>query len=794
MALSAISLPPSVTKIGFCAFDPSVQLTSFGGTPANMDLVVLSGTKSTYQSNGWSGFNIVEVTGSGAFKITSGQLRGEVVIPSYINGRAITELAADAFKNQTSITRVDFGSVTSISEGAFSGCSNLENVIFMSMEEALDAPDHVASFTNATYSPERCLDVELFAGITYTFKFKYSGLTVWQERNFYTALGVGENGWESEIYTKKTYEFSHGTGWMTFTPTEAQLAGSNKLWCRFIQTSEATTVSVSISDVELYAGVRDIHLNAFTNCPKLESPGLSYQLQNNAYQVTGIGGWAALYYAFSRTLFIPSSHNGLPVSGIAADAFAQDDVMRWLFIQSGASAIGARAFQDCYNLEVADLSGSTVTQISANAFDHCDLTHFTFSTNLVSIGAYAFRGANLSEIETIPATVTTIGNGAFYDTSISSDFTLPASCALNSIGAYAFKSCNIGRLVIPSTITQIGDQAFTGNINLTIFVEHASKPSGWSSNWNANGNYVVWGCTLSSDKLRVLSFTKSATNPVNYGVNNVLRNPTCEGYVFGGWYLNSGYSGTKYTTIESAPNALLYAKWSSQCVAEGTLITLSDGTQVAVEDLTGEEELLVWNLETGSFDSAPILFIDSDPSAVYEIIRLRFSDGTEVKVIDEHAFWDVTLNEYVFLRNDAALYIGHVFSKQSEDGAGNLIRTNVTLVAVDVYSEQTTAWSPVTYGHLCFYVNGMLSMPGATEGLINIFEVDALTMAYDPISFAADVQTYGLFTYEEFAALLPVPEAIFEAFNGQYLKVSIGKGLITLDRLAELIGRYAAFF
>ena len=146
------------------------------------------------------------------------------------------------------------------------------------------------------------------------------------------------------------------------------------------------------------------------------------------------------------------------------------------------------------------------------------------------------------------------------------------------------------------------------------------------------------------------------------------------------------------------------------------------------------------------------------------------------------------------MRNDAALYIGHVFSKQSEDGAGNLIRTNVTLVAVDVYSEQTTAWSPVTYGHLCFYVNGMLSMPGATEGLINIFEVDALTMAYDPISFAADVQTYGLFTYEEFAALLPVPEAIFEAFNGQYLKVSIGKGLITLDRLAELIGRYAAFF
>lgn len=171
------------------------------------------------------------------------------------------------------------------------------------------------------------------------------------------------------------------------------------------------------------------------------------------------------------------------------------------------------------------------------------------------------------------------------------------------------------------------------------------------------------------------------------------------------------------------------------CVAEGTLITLADGTQRAVEELTGDEELLVWNMNTGAFDSAPILFIDSDPYGQYEVIRLTFSDGTEVEVIDEHAFWDVGLNRYVFLDGGAAQYIGRYFNKQILDSGGNMIWTAVRLTEVETETVSTTAWSPVTYGHLCYYVNGMLSMPGGTGGLINIFEVDGTLMRYDAKRF-----------------------------------------------------------
>lgn len=58
-------------------------------------------------------------------------------------------------------------------------------------------------------------------------------------------------------------------------------------------------------------------------------------------------------------------------------------------------------------------------------------------------------------------------------------------------------------------------------------------------------------------------------------------------------------------------------------------------------------------LHNGKFDTAPILFIDKEAAEEYEVINLYFSDGTCVKVIDEHGFWDYNLNKYVFLRKDA---------------------------------------------------------------------------------------------------------------------------------------------
>ena len=194
-------------------------------------------------------------------------------------------------------------------------------------------------------------------------------------------------------------------------------------------------------------------------------------------------------------------------------------------------------------------------------------------------------------------------------------------------------------------------------------------------------------------------------------------------------------------------------------------------------------------METGMFDKAGIMFIDSEGEAEYEVVKLIFADGTEVKVIYEHGFWDYDLNKYVYLDKNASEYIGHYFAKQNGDKL-----EKVQLVDVTIETVKTTAWSPVTNGHLCYFVNGMLSMPGGVGGLFNIFDVCKDTMTYDYEAMERDIAEYGLFTYEELNAICPLSEEMFEMAGGAYLKISIGKGNLTMDELINMIERYSVYF
>lgn len=470
-------------------------------------------------------------------------------------------------------------------------------------------------------------------------------------------------------------------------------------------------------------------------------------------------------------------------------------------ISENVETIGYNAFENCTNLSLLTFEeNSKLSVINNSAFAGCSsLLAIMLPASLKNIGVLAFKDCSKAvslRILNGESKLTDIGNSAFDGCTSLSLVNLPNS--LKRVGAYAFYSCStMNSLVLYNAVTTIGANAFANCDLLTIYTTCTNAGSGWVSGWNSSNRPVVYGCDVSTDRYCVVSFTKSATNPTNRNAENGIKNPYSNSINinFGGWYTTADFSGTKYDDIISAPNGKLYVNWvENTCVAEGSLITLADGTQKAVEDLTGDEQLLVWNMFTGTFDTAPILFIDSESRQEYEVIKLSFSDGTTVKVISEHAFWDFDLNKYVFLRADAARYIGHWFNKQTVNADGEKEWSKVQLVDVELTREITAAYSPVTYGHLCYYVNGMLSMPGATEGLINIFDVDGDTMKIDEDAFNKDIEKYGLFTYEEFAELLPISEEVFDAFGGQYLKVAIGKGLIDIDKLAELIARYAEFF
>lgn len=112
---------------------------------------------------------------------------------------------------------------------------------------------------------------------------------------------------------------------------------------------------------------------------------------------------------------------------------------------------------------------ATVTNIGDSAFYSCtDLTSITIPSNITSIGSYAFMSCGLTSI-VIPQSVTSIGTNAFSSTNI-------ANITLNNsiIGEYMFYGTKLTSVTIPSNITRIGNFAFLCCSDLETIIFNAS--------------------------------------------------------------------------------------------------------------------------------------------------------------------------------------------------------------------------------------------------------------------------------------------------------------------------------
>lgn len=223
---------------------------------------------------------------------------------------------------------------------------------------------------------------------------------------------------------------------------------------------------------------------------------------------------------------------------------------------------------------------------------------------------------------------------------------------------------------------------------------------------------------------------------------------------------------------------------NNTCFASGTLITMADGTKLPVEMLSQGDLVRVYDHENGCYTSSPILFTEYDGDKEWNVINLEFSDRTMQKFIYEHGLFDLDLNKYVYITEENYQdFIGHRFAKEEPFGY-----SEITLENAWVQLEFTGCYSMTTEYHMNYFVNGMFSMPGGITGLFNFFEYDE-NLAYDKELMAKDIETYGLFTYEDFAPYMS-EEAFDSIFPVKYLKVSIGKGLTTFENLEYIIKRY----
>lgn len=244
------------------------------------------------------------------------------------------------------------------------------------------------------------------------------------------------------------------------------------------------------------------------------------------------------------------------------------------------------------------------------------------------------------------------------------------------------------------------------------------------------------------------------------------------------------------TSLALSCDISVLASSETTCIVEGTLITLADGTQKKIEDLVVGDMLLVFNHETGKLDVAPLIMLDHAEldAQWYRVMNLVFSDNEILRIYNSHGIFDVTLNKYVFITEENMLdYIGHEFYTTYYNGE-EFVSEIVTLTEAYITEEYVKVYGPLTAWYMSCFANDILTFAPAphdiTTGHTNIFELDE-NMKYDEEKMQADIEKYGLFTYEELSEYLTVEQ--FNALPFKYFKISIGKGLMTWDEMIYCI-------
>ena len=375
-----------------------------------------------------------------------------------------------------------------------------------------------------------------------------------------------------------------------------------------------------------------------------------------------------------------------------------------------------------------------------------------------------------------PITVTYNANGGTCGTTseiYDGDLTLPTPTRTG----YTFN----GWYTAASSGTKIGDAgaAYTPSANITLYAQwtvNSYKVTTSTSNATisgvTNGQSIAYGTTVSV----TVSFDKS--NSKTFTIKNDTTGETI---------LSKSAAGT-YTFTMPDSSVTINAS-SSGCFAEGTLITLADGTQKPIEEITFEDELLAWDFNTGTYVVTVPSLIESYDLGNYRVINLYFADGTTVRVVTEHGFFDVEENNFVYIdETNVDSYVGHNFVKVGPNGtyeSVELVGYEVTVEDVRYYTIQTAIYNN------CIAEN-MFTLTSPPEMLDNdewfdYFEIGE-GMKYDEEKMQADIEKYGLYTYEDFAEYVTYEQ--FIAFNGPYLKVLVGRGVLTFEQILELIATY----
>ena len=261
----------------------------------------------------------------------------------------------------------------------------------------------------------------------------------------------------------------------------------------------------SLSDIVIPTSVTSIGEWAFGDCSSLSDIVIPTS-------ITSIGDKAFMGCRSLSEIVLPSS-----VTSIVNHAFCGCISLSDIVIPTSITSIGNRAFNGCSSLSDIVIP-SSVTSIGDCAFLGCSsLKYISIPKSVICLNGnpiadwdgkleclspnfiyeddvlfnkdksiiISFRNQSV-ESYVIPSSVTSIGNSAFSCCSSLSEVVIPSS--VNSIGNSAFSCCSsLSKVVIPTSVTSIGHNVFQGCSSLSEIVIPSSVTS--------IGNSAFSGCS-----------------------------------------------------------------------------------------------------------------------------------------------------------------------------------------------------------------------------------------------------------------------------------------------------------
>lgn len=145
-----------------------------------------------------------------------------------------------------------------------------------------------------------------------------------------------------------------------------------------------------------------------------------------------------------------------------------------------------------------------------------------------------------------------------------------------------------------------------------------------------------------------------------------------------------------------------------KCIVSGTDITLADGSTKKIEDITFDDNLLVWNFYEGKFDSAKPLWISKERVASsYNLCR--FDNGSEVGFVGGlskgfHRIYNDTAKSFTYTGTKT-----NVGDKTFTDKG-----TFTALVSQEIVEQEVSYYNIGTEKHINLFANGILTSGSRT--------------------------------------------------------------------------------